>query len=252
MRFLRGLTESTVANLAAVGVLALGAWLLSRLDASVPLWIVPVAFALGLAIGWLRSHLVAGSEDDLLGFHAEHVGDAILTLREILDGQLGRVSFEEFVERGILAPARFGLVFSPQEDIRLSVLELDENRREFKMSFESGHSVGRKENFRLPLESMAGDAYKTGELQWSNDVERDQRWRRHPSASPKRAYKSLVAMPIEARGNVVAVLNVVSTEKGAFVEGDLTYIELLGTLIGLAWTIRDAAEAQSKIGGTQE
>lgn len=251
MRFLRGLTENTLANLVAVGVLALGAWFLSRLDFSIPLWVTLVILAVGLGIGYRWGRPISG-EADLLGFHAEHLGDAILTLREILDGQLRHVTFEEFVERGILAPARFGLTFSPQEDIRLSVLEPNTSGNEFVMTYEAGHSVGRKGNFSLPMASMAGYAYQTGKLQWSNHVAGDDRWERHPEADPRRAYNALVAMPIEAKGSVVAVLNVVSTERDAFVQGDLTYVELLGTLIGLAWTIRDAAEITPRIKESQD
>lgn len=120
------------------------------------------------------------------------------------------------------------------------------------MTFESGHSVGRKGNFTLPTASMAGHAYETRRLQWSNDVAADDRWLPHPAADPKRAYGSLAVMPIEAGGDVVAVLNVVSTERGAFVQGDLTYIELLGTLIGLAWALRYPAETPATIRESQE
>lgn len=103
MPSLRGLTESTAANLIALAVLALGAGLLSLLDFSVPVWIVLVALAGGL-LGGYRLGRVVTEDKDLLDFHAEHLGDAILTLREILDGQLQNVSLrslwsEEFSRR---------------------------------------------------------------------------------------------------------------------------------------------------------
>jgi GAF domain-containing protein len=228
----RGVIDGVVAAF-IVGALA---WVASHIGASVPAWVlIPVA-----AVAAFVGHQVTTYKrhSQLLStFNAQHATDAILTLRKILDGELTGISFDEFVERGILEPARLGLAIAPEEDIRLSVLELDAKSGQFTMSYCAGHSIGRKQDFRLPRESMAGHAMQSRELQWTNDVSSDQRWRQHPSADPKRSYKSLVAMPIESGGEVVAVLNVVSTEPGAFLQSDLVYIELLGTLIGLAWAI---------------
>jgi len=55
-------------------------------------------------------------------------------------------------------------------------------------------------------------------------------------------------MPIVIEDEAVAVLNVVSTEPAAFLKGDLTYIELLGALIALAWDIKVAADSDSRVG----
>ena len=54
-------------------------------------------------------------------------------------------------------------------------------------------------------------------------------------------------MPVVVGDEAVAVLNVVSTEQTAFLQGDLTYIELLGALIALAWDIQIAADPPSRV-----
>jgi GAF domain-containing protein len=225
--------------------------LASRIDSSISLWIFTAAI---VTVGYLALRLGAliPRAGDLAGYHADHLGEIILTLREVLEGKLQEISFTDFVERGVLSPARFGLSRIPDEEIRVAVLELDPSDQEFRMIYEAGHGVGRKENFRLPMTSLAGHAQKSGQLEWTNDVDKDDRWSRHPKAKKQRAYGSLAAVPILVNDEVVAVLNVLSTKKDAFLRGDLTYIELLGTLIGLGWTIRPAVVGGSRLPIAQE
>lgn len=129
----------------------------------------------------------------------------------------------------------------------MSILALDDSGDAFRMLYASGHGLGRKDNFTLPRTSLAGHAFDAKELKWTDNVEDDERWQRHPQADAKRGYKSLASMPIVVGGESVAVLNVISTEEGAFLKGDLTYIELLGALIALAWNIRIAAAGASSL-----
>lgn len=120
------------------------------------------------------------------------------------------------------------------------------------MLYESGHSLGRKGDFSLPKASLAGHALATGALQWTNDVEKDKRWHPHPKASAERGYCSLACMPIVVGDNTVGVLNVVSSAKGAFLRGDLMYVELLGGFIGLALALNDGSGALPTLATTQE
>jgi GAF domain-containing protein len=229
----RGIGENLIAGLIATGLIALAGWGSSRIDASAPLWLVVLALAVGVAIGWILSrHMRAGR--DLAGYQAEHLRDVVLGLREVVGGNIG-ITFSDFVERGVLSPARYGLSTSKGEEIRLSVLAFDKAGDTFKMLYESGHSLGRKANFSLPKASLAGHALESQKLEWAGDVDGDQRWQPHGQADDERSYKSLASMPIMAGEEAVAVLNVVSSEKAAFLKGDLTYIELLGSFLGLAW-----------------
>lgn len=237
-------------GLLGLGVLAAAAWGISHVDAPLSLWIVFLVAAGVLLLGfWIGR--VSRYGDELLGYQSDLLGEAILALREVIAGKLN-LTFDEFLERGVLAPARFGLSAERGEEIRLSILKPDEDGRNFSMIFESGHSLGRKEDFSLPRTSMAGHALETGELQWTNYVAGDDRWRPHPKADRNRRYGSLACMPIIVGDAAVAVLNVLSSERGAFLKSDLTYIELLGGFIGLAWALTDDADAAHRLSESEE
>lgn len=242
MPSLRGIIEGVVGSAVFLGLSAL----ISRFDVAVPVWVLFAGVVLAAGAGFFVGRLIPRS-GDLAGYHADHFGEMMLTLRELLGGTLLGVTFEEFIERGVLAPARFGLSRVPGEDIRLSVLALDETQQEFRMLYEAGHRPGRKHDFRLSMTTLAGHAYRSRELQWTNDIDKDQRWTRHEKARPDRAYGSLAAVPVIVGDDLVAILNVLSTKKGAFFRGDLTYIELLATVIGVAWTVRPTDEAISTV-----
>lgn len=243
MPSLRGVVENVVAALAVAGL----AWIVSRIDASVQLWVAMVAVAIASVVAfWVGRFRRIG--EDLPSYQADLLGEAILALRDFEGGRVS-VSLEDFVERGILGPARFGLSAVAGEEIRLSVLELDESGKSFRVLYESGHSLGRKENFFLPRSSPAGHAFETKELQWTDNVKDDKRWLPHPKASDRRGYRSLASMPIVVGDEAVAVLNVLSSERGAFLEGDLTYIELLGGLIALVWDLHSPAGPSITLSG---
>lgn len=243
MPSLKGVSENVIAGLIGVALIGLATLVASQVDEPVPLWALGPALVVGFMVGVAVGRFMRYGEE-LLGFQADLISEAILGLREIIAGELG-VSFSEFIERGVLAPARFGLSLERGEEVRLSILELDGTGQCFSMVFESGHTFGRKENFSLPRASIAGHALETRELQWTNDVEADKRWMPHPLAS--RPYGSLASMPIIVGDEALAVLNVVSTEKGAFLKADLTYIELLGSFVGLAWAMKIAADRSNRL-----
>lgn len=78
-------------------------------------------------------------------------------------------------------------------------------------------------------------------------MDNDDRWRPHPKARPGRQYGSLVSIPVRRGDEVVGVLNVISTHKNAFTQGDLNYIELLAALINLAHSLSaDAGRADEE------
>lgn len=249
MPSLRGVWENVVAGLVVLGLVALATWAASTLDAPVALWGVVLIAAVALAAGVGVGRVMRFGEN-LLGYQADLIGEAILGLREIAAGHLD-ISFEEFIERGVLAPARFGISAVRGEEIRLSVLKLDDETQAFRMLYESGHSLGRKDNFSLPKTSLAGHALDSGNLQWTNNVDADDRWSPHPLANSNRRYRSLASMPIIVGGTSVAVLNVVSSHRGAFLTGDLTYIELLGGFIGLAWAMNEDADSSHRLGASE-
>lgn len=245
----RGILENTLGGLLGLALLAAAAWGISHVDAPLALWIVfLIAVAVALLSFWVG--WAARYGDNLLGYQADLLSEAMLGLRQIVAGKLS-ISFEEFIERGVLGPARFGLSAERGEEIRLSIVELTEGDT-FRMIYEAGHSLGRKNDFSLSKASMAGHALETQELQWTNNVSTDDRWRVHPKADESRSYGSLACMPIIVGDEAVAVLNVLSSAKHAFFTSDLTYIELLGGFIGLAWALAKAAESSHRLSGMQE
>lgn len=231
----------------AVVVLVVAGLFLDLLDDHVEVWVVVLAAVLfggaGLAVGRrnggtqeLIGQLLV--ELDLNQYYADHLYEVLETLQKIISQSIPGVSFSEFVERGMLEPARQYLTQGPGEDIRLSVLVPDERHQDFVMEFAAGHRLESRGSFRLPIAgSFAGHAYASGEIQWTNDVDTDQRWSKHPRARPDRAYGSLVSVPIKVQDQVIGVLNVISTYKNAFSPADRTYIELLGSILSVAWSL---------------
>jgi hypothetical protein len=227
------------------------------LDVPVPLWVALLAVLVGAAaVLGLTARSRRSERRGLRAFHAEHLREILETSRKILAESVQGVSRNQFIERGILAPARHWLTESsgdagvaararrwarrvPAEEVRLSIITPDAQGHRFdRMACQVGHSVEASQNFSLEIEgTMAGKAYKAGEIQWSNDVENDDRWTEHTKARANRRYSSLVCVPINVGDRVVAVFNVLSTYKAAFSATDLSYIELLGAMLNVAWAM---------------
>lgn len=232
--------RSVITTLIVGVVIALLSALTGILDFGVPLWVVigvavliPVAFLVGR---------VAEAGENLEPFYVDHVKEVLDTLQKIVAGEIPDVSVDAFIERGILVPAREWLVTPRRkgEEVRLSVLTVE--GAQFSMLFEAGHSVEARQKFELPTTgSFAGHALASGEMQWTNDVEADPRWTAHPKARPGREYGSLACAPIRVGDGVVAVLSVLSTEKNAFLPSELMYIDVLGSIIGVAWSLATPA-----------
>ena len=213
------------------------------LTSHVPVWIAGIAL---LVVGGGALFLGArvGRKDDLAAYYAEHVREALNTLQKVAAGTLLGVTSRDFIEKGVLAPARYWLMRVPDEDVRMMVIRPKEpDRRVFELVWEVGHSVEARKKFSLEIAgSFAGIAYTSGNTEWSNDVENDPRWHKHPQARPGREYGSLASVPIRRGDEVVAVLNVISTNKKAFWPADLNYIELLASLVSLIMSALKGSE----------
>jgi GAF domain len=205
------------------------------LGIKLPLWAAIVAVAMIAPVAFASGRLSARGRD-LRDYYAEHVRETLETLQKAIAGGIPGVSYQDFIERGILEPARHWLRQAPHEDVRLSVLVPDDADRDFSMLFAAGHTIEARQKFRLEIAgSFAGLAYKRGATQRTGDVDSDDRWHQHPHAH--RPYGSLISVPIKVNDEVVGVFNVLSTIKHAFSPGDLSYIELLGGVVNLAWSL---------------
>jgi hypothetical protein len=227
----------------------------------VHVWVVALAALIALLVGLLFGVGLGGASDgdglrsridalesrtgELGGYetYVEHVRDALRELRKIVAKELPSVSLRDFIEIGIFQPAHALLQRDHRDaargDVRLSILGVDGD--DFVMSDDSGllpahgHRTESRQGFRLPIkESFAGVAYNTGQVQSSNDLAHDERFKRHPKATSGRDYESLVSVPLWRSGQIDGVLNVLATRKDAFSTVDRTYITLLASVIDVA------------------
>lgn len=236
------IARGVISTLIVGGIVALLSLMAGVLDASVPLWslivvaIIAVSFTLPIAFSAGRDAEVGES---LEPFYVDHVREVLEALQKIVAGDIPGVSAGMFIERGILAPARQWLAVPTskgEEETRLSVLVPD--GESFSMWLEAGHSLEARQKFDLPTTgSFAGHVLSSGEMQWTDDVEADPRWERHPRARPGREYGSLACAPVRVGDQIVAILSVVSTEKHAFFPSELMYIDVLGSIIGVVWSL---------------
>jgi hypothetical protein len=215
--------------------------LIARSGAHVPAWWLGIVFGIsvGLAIayGWRARRWLQAIDDlewqlALSGYASELLHGVLETLQKVLHGAVRDVTLDTLVERGVLETAREFIERGSDEEVRLSVLVPDGD--DFVMRWAAGHRLESQRKFRQPLDEMfARFSYRSGEVEVSDDVTTDERWK--PLAKATRPYSSLVTVPICRGDQVAGVLNAISTYPAAFAEGDIIFLQLLATIIEVAW-----------------
>jgi hypothetical protein len=115
---------------------------------------------------------------------------ALETLQKQAAHDRREVNVEEVIEKGILHPFRDLLLVVIGNDVRLSILVLDEERH-WKMALQVGHSLDSQRDFDLEYEkSFSRFGFESGKIEYSNDLSTDPRFERHPEARPGRDYSS--------------------------------------------------------------
>jgi GAF domain-containing protein len=253
----------------------LGLWLWPRLrhDVSIPLWVVlliagvPLSIAIAQTVRRYRRELEASNrymeeadaifvrmiamQDELqttqvIAYYANHLYEILSTLRRSMSGTIPGVHREDFIEHGVLEPARDLLRQTPGEDVRLSILVPNSTGQEWEMRYAAGHSLESRQAFRLPIQtSFSRYAYETGELVWSNELSQDSRFMRHPQARPGRDYESMISVPIRRGDQTIGVLNVISSEAEAFEDADRTYAKLIGAVVEIVLALPTPAALPS-------
>jgi hypothetical protein len=265
MRSLRWLTskagEGIVQGAAWAAVVLAGylLWHRVRQNVEVPFWVlllvvgIPATIAIGQTIRRYRviaeiQQAHAGQMDEFvaeamemyrqlqetqnLAYYANHLYEILATLRRVMGGAIPGVKVTDFVEYGVLQPARDLLRQGSDEDVRISILMPDGTGRDWVMRYAAGHSLESRQAFRLPIESSFSKyAYESGEVVWSNNLNEDSRFMRHPQARAGRQYESMISVPIRRGDQAVAVLNVISSEADAFGDEDITYAKLIGAVV---------------------
>jgi len=161
--------------------------------------------------------------------------------RELLYNTLESIQYEvgsdedwtvdSLVERGILGPVRGLLLRGDFEDIRLSVLQPDEDDDDhFVMRWAAGHRPESVKRYRRPIDTtLAGRAFKSGDFFLSPNVAQEEHFIRNPNAT--RDFTTLVSVPLRVGDKVVGVFNVVSTAEDAFSESDISFIKVVGAVL---------------------
>lgn len=242
--------------LAGAVALALFMWRVLRPhlsdDIAVPTWAVAVAAGVVLAIIAIQGLRLRERSGDVVGMtnlaidiegmramteaYAEHLTQILYSCQRVLGGEIPGVTVKEWIEDGILEPARDLIRTRQTEDVRLSILVPDGT--DFIMAFAAGHTLDSKTNFRLPIEaSFSKWAYLNSLIVWSGDLASDERFIRHPKSTPERGYGSMICVPIRRSDDVVAVFNTIFAAENAFDEADLLYVRLIGAVIELIWQL---------------
>jgi len=138
--------------------------------------------------------------------YGEHVRVMLDHLQRVVAGDIPSVSIPQFIDRGVLQPARDMLAEETAADVRLSVLVPE--GKTFRMLWAAGHSLEGQKKYRPAIaDSLARIALEEGVPQVWDDVCTDQRFKPNPHAT--RPFRSMVSIPIRAGEDVHAVFNVI-------------------------------------------
>jgi GAF domain-containing protein len=228
--------------------LALLVWRLLRPHLSdrvaVPTWLVAAAVGIAAAViitQGLRLH-ARRRDRTVTAAYGEHAIEILVACQRVVGGEIPGVTVKEWIEDGILEPARDLIRTRQTGDVRLSILV--PARGVFTMGFGAGHTLASKTNFRLPIEqSFSKWAYRNGLIIWSNDLGADDRFRPHPRAALERGYRSIISVPIRQGDEIVAVFNTICAPPNAFDDADLLYVRQIGAVVELVWQLTGGANA---------
>ena len=100
--------------------------------------------------------------------YTRHVAVVLDNLQRVVVGALN-VDLREYIERGILEPARDLLTQAPDENVRLSVLVPEGEH--WRMMWSAGHSLAGREGYNQPIaNTLSRHALETGRTQKWDDV----------------------------------------------------------------------------------
>ena len=242
------LVAKALAGSVLAGSLALA--LLIWNGGAVPAWsaalaiiaVVAIAVALGVRAG--RRHGIdydeVESEAAAMAWaveryeiYTEHVADVLDRLQRVLTGDLEGVAIPDYIQRGILAPAR-DVLQEPHDDIRISVLLAAGDR--WRMVWAAGHSLDGQQAYNERIvDTLSREPYESGEREYWPDATKDDRFRPNPEAV--RPFHSMLCEPIRSGSTVVGVLNVLSSSIDAFDPAEQSYIASLASVIGVAVSV---------------
>lgn len=243
---LEGAVKGAIQDLLKTGILigfSAGVWLAVR-GGSLPLWIaILVVFVVLLFAG----RRIADLNYALTRHNAytRHVAEVLDYLQRVLAGDLA-VPMREYIERGVLDPARAYLTEDPAEEIRLSILTPDPNdETRWRIALAAGHSVDGRANYNEPIAAtMSRFAFETGQVQKWDDAQADRYFIKTPAA--KRPVRTMISAPVRRGQRVVGVLNVISSHPFVFDPAEERYIASIAGAINVAVSVKDPTWLQEQ------
>jgi GAF domain-containing protein len=238
------------AFLAVVTVVALLVWA----GGSVPAWLFVAALILavvgGVAAYRARARVqelteadqrarVASDDVELLSDalergdeYARHVELLLADLQRVVAGAL-TADLGDFINRGVLEPARDVLTQTPEDAIRLSVLVPDPDNERWMMMWSAGHTLAGEQAYNQPIRrTLSRYAFESGRPQKWDDTQEDRAFEQHEAAS--RPTRSMISVPLRLGDEVIGVFNVVAAVPNAFDPAEERYVAALGGVLSVA------------------
>lgn len=206
---------------------------------SVPAWLLVLAVVIGVAISLVTHrrdapdlHFVTDALErgDAYARHLELVlGD----LQRVVAGALG-AELNDFINRGLLEPARQVLTQQPDEGVRLSVLMPNPADGErWVMRWSAGHSLTGEHSYNQPIkETLSRYAFESGESQRWDDVSEDRAFKQNEAASTPT--RSMISVPLRRGDQVVGVFNAIAAVTDVFDPAEERYVGALGGVLAVA------------------
>jgi GAF domain-containing protein len=221
-----------------LGALALVGLLVWK-GGSVPTWsaFLAVVVVAGCGVFFVRKAGRSSHDEDgaLVRYatYSDHVAEVLNALQRVVAGDI-EVSTGDYIEKGILSPARDVLTEKPAENVRLSILlPRQDDPTRWSMAWAAGHSLEGKAKYReLIAGTLSRHAYEGGGAQYWGDVTTQSDFRPNPKASSP--IRAMISLPIQAGDRVLGVFNVVSSEPDAFDNAEETYVTTLARVIAVA------------------
>jgi GAF domain-containing protein len=210
--------------------------------ATVPAWVFVAAIGImlvGAIVPIRRQSASANLAWHAVGMHEQclqHLAQTLDTLQHVLTDVVDGADISDYIDHGILAPAKDMLTHHPADEVRLSILVPEGER--FRMRFSAGHSLVSARKFSVPIkDSISRVAFDAGEAMTWHDVHEDDCYTEHPKAT--RQTRAMISVPLTRGEEVTGVFNAISDRPHGFNPADRLYIECLGSVIDVAIAIMD-------------
>jgi hypothetical protein len=178
--------------------------------------------------------------------YGAHVCQVMDNLQRVIAGDIPGVSIPNFIERGVLEPARDVMRdYGHGSDLRLSILLPIGTDGNFRMQWAAGHSLDSQKKYDIPMvDTLARLPFERRIMMTWGDVHDDPNFKPNPHAT--RDFHSMVSVPISVGDKSLGVLNVITGQVDAFDPADINYLTSLGAVIDVAVGVQAKAAREQK------